>query len=463
MGGNIKFKHNLKLRVVKLLNVFMTAVPFRFCWVLYYVNEITMPFYGRGNKVIILLFIYFYFTYGRIYYGLLVSLNRISEMIYSQALAIFITDSIMYIIICLLARGMTNIYPLLIAFIFQILLSSLWCLLAHKWYFWNNVPQKSIIIYDTNRGISDLINEYGLDKKFKVEKRIPIDDCLNDLSVLDKAENVFLAGVHSKERNIVLKYCVAKDVRMYIIPRIGDVIMSGAKKMHMFHLPMLRVGRYEPTPEFLMMKRLFDIVMSGLAIIVTSPVMLITAIAIKAYDKGPVFYKQCRLTKNGKEFYILKFRSMKVDAEKKTGAVLSAGKNDDRITPVGRFIRMVRIDDRPQFINIFKGEMSIVGPRPERPEIAEQYEKELPEFKLRLQAKAGLTGYAQVYGKYITTSYDKLQMDLMYIAEPRFSEDLKICFATVKILFMPESTEGVEVLRDNKEVAERIATVKNKI
>ena len=213
--------------------------------------------------------------------------------------------------------------------------------------------------------------------------------------------------------------------------------------MHLFHLPFLRIDRYDPSPLYLIAKRAFDVVASALALIILSPVMLITALAIKLTDGGPVFYRQVRLTKNGKPFKVLKFRSMRTDAEKDGVARLSTGEKDDRITPVGRIIRKVRIDELPQLFNILGGSMSIVGPRPERPEIAAQYEEELPEFALRLQAKAGLTGYAQVYGKYNTTPYDKLQMDLMYIAHPSFWEDLRIMLATVKILFIPESTEGV--------------------
>ena len=172
--------------------------------------------------------------------------------------------------------------------------------------------------------------------------------------------------------------------------------------------------------------------------------MAVVAFAIHAYDGGPVFYKQVRLTKDGKKFEIHKFRSMCVDAEKDGIARLSTGKNDDRITPIGRMIRRIRLDELPQLLDILTGNLSIVGPRPERPEIAEQYMKEMPEFQLRLQAKAGLTGYAQVYGKYNTTPYDKLQMDLMYLAHPSLVEDFKIILATVKILFLPESTEGIE-------------------
>ena len=171
--------------------------------------------------------------------------------------------------------------------------------------------------------------------------------------------------------------------------------------------------------------------------------MIVTAIAIKATDHGPVLYRQTRLTKDGKEFQILKFRSMWVDAEKNGGPRLSAGKADPRITPVGRFIRTVRIDELPQLLNIIKGEMSIVGPRPERPEIAAEYEKILPEFALRLQVPAGLTGYAQVYGKYNTPPNEKLQMDLLYISHASLWEDVQIIIATVKTLFTKESTEGI--------------------
>ena len=177
--------------------------------------------------------------------------------------------------------------------------------------------------------------------------------------------------------------------------------------------------------------------------VILSPLMIVVALLINR-DGGTALYKQVRLTKNGKEFEVYKFRSMRMDAEKDGIARLSSGDDDDRITPIGRFIRKCRIDELPQLINILQGTMTIVGPRPERPEIASQYEAEMPEFRLRLQAKAGLTGRAQVFGKYNTTPYDKLLMDLQYIANSNVAEDLKIMFATVKILFTKESTEGID-------------------
>ena len=171
--------------------------------------------------------------------------------------------------------------------------------------------------------------------------------------------------------------------------------------------------------------------------------MILTGLAIKHYDGGPIFYKQERFTLNGKKFFVYKFRSMIVNAESKSGAVL-ASKNDSRITPIGKFVRATRLDELPQFINVLKGDMSLVGPRPERPEIAEDYYKTLPEFGYRLKTKAGLTGYAQLYGKYNTTPYDKLQLDLMYIQNYSLFLDIKLILMTIKIMFMKESTEGVD-------------------
>ncbi len=436
-------EHSIAVRCVKLINLILMVIPFIVCWYVYYSQRLIIPYYSRGNWVVIALFTIMYFIYCKIFDGFLVSINRISEMVYSQMLAALITDAIMYIITWLLMRSFPNVLPMLILLVVQLAVSIIWCMAAHTWYFKVYPPQKSAIVYDAREGMERLIDEYGMDKKFKVLFEIKSDTCINDLSILNKVETVFLSGIHSHDRNIILKYCVSNGINVYVIPRVGDVIMSGARKMHMFHLPMLRVGRYNPNPEFLFIKRLFDIILSLIAIIILSPIMIVVAFLIKVTDKGPVLYKQCRLTKNGKQFMVLKFRSMRVDAEKDGVARLSSGDKDDRITPIGKFIRKVRFDELPQLFNILFGDMSIVGPRPERPEIAAQYEKELPEFNLRLQAKAGLTGYAQVYGKYNTTPYDKLQMDLMYIASPSIIEDIKIMLATVKILFMPESTEGI--------------------
>lgn len=438
-----RFKHDLILRIIKIMDAVLVTVPFALCWYLYYAKHIASPFYAKGDYLVVALFFVLFINFGRVYDAFLMSMQRISEIVYAQFLAVAVSDFIMYIVIWLLSKHLPNILPGVAALIGQVILAAVWAYNAHHAYFKIFPPQATAVIYDTRQGMEKLIGKYGLDTKYKVVLTATADECIANLAMLDGVSMVFMSGIHSHDRNVILKYCVENNIGIFVIPRIGDTIMSGAYPMHMFHLPMLKVGRYHPQPEYLFIKRLLDIVISAVALVVLSPIFLVTAIAIKATDHGPVFYKQIRLTKDGKEFGILKFRSMRVDAEKDGVARLSSGEHDDRITPVGRVIRACRIDELPQLLNILRGELSIVGPRPERPEIAAQYCEEMPEFSLRLQAKAGLTGYAQIYGKYNTTPYDKLVMDLMYIAHPSIVEELKIMFATVKILFMPESTEGV--------------------
>ncbi len=444
-GLHSNLQHDLSLRLVKMLDVMLVTLPFLCCWLGYYTKQVILfpsPYRSAG---MIIMFVVLYCFFGRVYDAFLVSLKRISEMFYGQMLGALMADAFMFIILCFMSGSFPNIIPALVALVCQLLLSATWCLMAHRWYFSHFSGQRTGIVYDARRGMEKLFGEYGLNIKFDIQFTCSIEECLaQEMRMLRDMDSVFLCGVHCHERNIILKYCVANGINVYMIPCIGDVIMSGAKRMHMFHLPILRVGRYNPSIEYTVIKRLFDVVSSVIAILITSPILIAISIAIKAYDGGPVLYKQTRLTKDGKRFQILKFRSMNTDAEKDGIARLSTGENDDRITPVGRFIRAYRMDELPQLFNILGGSMSVVGPRPERPEIAAQYEAEMPEFALRLQAKAGLTGYAQVYGKYNTIPYDKLQMDLMYIANPSFIEDLRIIFATVQILFMKESTEGVQ-------------------
>ena len=440
-GANLH--HDFGLRLLKVTNVALITVPFALCWVLYYIYTVRMfPSIYRASGIV-LMFIVLYSFFGRAYEAFLVSLKRISDMFYAQALSILFADAFMFLVLWLMSNAFPNLLPALAAMGAQLGLSALWCWGANRWYYANYARQKTGVIYDMRRGVEDLFGQYGMEQKFDVRFTCTVESCLEHLEQLDELTSVFLCGVHSHERNIILKYCVANGIVVYIIPRVGDVIMSGARKIHLFHLPMLRVDRYNPPPEYTAAKRALDILMSVLLLAMFSPILLLTALCIKLQDGGPVFYKQVRLTKDGQEFKMLKFRSMVVSAEDDGVARMSTGDVDARITRVGRIIRAYRIDELPQLFNVLGGSMSLVGPRPERPEIAAEYEKEMPEFALRLQARAGLTGYAQVYGKYNTTPYDKLQMDLMYISRPSIIEDIKILFATFMIIFQRESTEGI--------------------
>ncbi len=444
----MRMKNSLLFRLAEALNVLLITAPFVYCWYAYYAERLYSPFFRRGNWAVIALFALIYVTYIKVYDAYAVSTSRIAELVYSQALSVLFTDAILYVITYLLMKGIPNPVPLLTALLVQVALAVVWCVAAHRAYFAIFPPIRCAVIYDRRPELEHLIERYRMEKKFNIVLTQDIDACLADIGMLDGMEAVFLGGIHSHERNILLKYCMEKEIDVYVIPRIGDTIMSGAKQTHMFHLPILHVSWFHQTAEYQVVKRLMDIVVSAAALVVTSPVMLLTAVMIRLEDGGTVFYRQTRLTRGGRQFELLKFRSMRMDAEKDGKARLSGGEGDDRITRVGRFIRRHRIDELPQFLNILRGEMTLVGPRPERPEIAARYTEEIPEFALRLKAKAGLTGYAQVYGKYNTEPYDKLQMDLMYLAHPGIVEDMRILFLTVRVLFQKESTEGVSPERE---------------
>ena len=425
-------------------NILLVTGAFWLCWSYFYARQITHPFYYAGNLIMVFLFGLFYYFTSHLYNGYSLPISRIYELVYSQALAALISDGILYLITILINRHYISFFPFVPTFLLQFFLITLWTVAAHQWYFREFPPKKTVVILGQGQNVDKLVKQYGMDVHFDVQSVVPVEECLKDIpGTIGQAEVVFCCGLHSHNRNLVTKYCVAHKIGTYVIPRIGDVIMDSAKKVHLFHLPMMAVQRYNPSPEFLFFKRLYDIVLSLVALVLFAPIMAAVAVAIKMTDGGDIFYRQARLTKDGKVFQVLKFRSMRMDAEKDGVARLSTGENDPRVTKVGRFIRAVRFDELPQLLNILKGDMAIVGPRPERPEISAQYAKAMPEWNLRLQAKCGLTGYAQVYGQYNTTPYDKLLLDLMYIAKPSLFEDFKIIFATVKILFMKDSTEGV--------------------
>ena len=434
----------IQQEILNGFNILLVTGAFWLCWSYFYASQITHPFYYVGNLIMVFLFGLFYYFTSHLYNGYSLPISRIYELVYSQALAALISDGILYLITILINRHYISFFPFVPTFLLQFLLISLWTVAAHQWYFRVFPPRKTVVILGQGQNVDKLVKQYGMDVHFDVQSVVPVEECLKDIpGTIGQAEVVFCCGLRSHNRNLVTKYCVAHKIGTYVIPRIGDVIMDSAKKVHLFHLPMMAVQRYNPSPEFLFFKRLYDIVLSLVALVLFAPIMAAVAVAIKMTDGGDIFYRQARLTKDGKVFQVLKFRSMRMDAEKDGVARLSTGENDPRVTKVGRFIRAVRFDELPQLLNILKGDMAIVGPRPERPEISAQYAKAMPEWNLRLQAKCGLTGYAQVYGQYNTTPYDKLLLDLMYIAKPSLFEDFKIIFATVKILFMKDSTEGV--------------------
>lgn len=438
------YRNSFITKILNTANVVLIALPFALSWLLYYTERMAVVYYYKGNSLIIFIFGVLYICFCQIYEGFTAYMLRKFEVVYSQGLAAFVADFLMYIICWLLSKDLPAVWPLMLVFAAQLCLSVVWVCIAHYVYAKRFSPPDTALVYGSRKKPGKLRKKYRIDENFHITVTVGIDECmLNNFAQLKDVKAVFICGVYGYERDALLQHCMLNRLTAYMLPGVGDIMVKSTRPMHMAHVQLFRLDSNGPSVEYLAVKRVFDVVASIVALIILSPVLLVTAIAIKACDGGPVLYKQCRLTKDGKTFEIIKFRSMRVDAENDGVARLSSGAADDRITPVGRVIRKVRIDEIPQFFNIVKGDMSLVGPRPERPEIAAQYEQELPEFGMRKLMKAGLTGYAQVYGQYNTAPFEKLQMDLMYIANCGIVEDLRIIFATVKILFIPESTEGV--------------------
>ncbi len=430
------------IRVCKFAHIIMTILINAVC--LYYYNE-TYNHRGVGSTrfmLFVLLYTGILLFSLRTYKSYDFGLTESSMLIYSQTLADIIAGGVFYVVFVIANSTLFTPVPLIVMLACQVLLNTVWSIAINKLYFKINKPKKTALIYTDENSLSRMEDAYSRQKNFEIVKKIKVnEDERSWFAELDGCETAFIAGLLPKTRNLALKFCLENGIECYTAPYIGDIIMMGAKHMDMFSVPVFGVSRATLKIEYAFIKRTIDIICSLVGIIILSPVMAVTAIAIRAYDKGPAFYKQIRLTKNGRKFEILKFRSMRVNAES-DGVARLAGENDDRITPVGKIIRACRLDELPQLFNILKGDMTIVGPRPERPEIAAQYEEELPEFNLRLQVKAGLTGLAQVYGRYNTEPYDKLQMDLMYINQMSFVKDLRLIFATIKILFIKDSTQG---------------------
>lgn len=438
---------DLYLLLVKVLLVAVDTAFFAAAWYLFYSEQLFVEtFYGKGHLFVIALFVVLYVSLAKLYGGFDLTTSSASELSYGHAVAAVITAFFTYIVLWLLQRTLPNVLPLLAVMAGMILASALWSGPAVRLTNRLLPPKRTVLIYAYSEAMENgqmIIN--NMPWRFALVGQLTVDGdparTLAELKAMN-AEAVMICGVSSSVRNDIVKFCIAEKMEAYVRPNIGDYLINGAKTMQMCSLPVMLCQRCNPSVWYLVVKRGMDIALSLAALVILSPLMLVTAAAIKLYDGGPVFYKQIRLTKDRKEFYVYKFRSMRVDAEK-DGVARLASQGDDRITPVGKVIRSLRIDELPQLLCILMGTMTIVGPRPERPEIAEQYEKEMPEFALRLQAKAGLTGYAQVYGKYNTSPYNKLQMDLQYIGSMGLVTDLKIIFATIKVLFVPESTEGV--------------------
>ncbi|MCM1272666.1 MAG: exopolysaccharide biosynthesis polyprenyl glycosylphosphotransferase [Clostridium sp.] len=417
-------------------------IAFSYVWFRCYDISDDSPFFRHGHMIVIAMYAIFIYMLTKSFHGYKISYLRASDLILAHGLSELLSNVAGYFFICMMWSEYMPFMPMVVLALVQIAISGLWVILAKGIYRKAFPPRRVIIIY----GKYPL--EQFLKKLCSRKDKYVVSELLNYEKGYEKIcsevldfEGVFLYDLSAEERNSIIKYCYKHGIRTYVVPKITDIIMRGADDLHLLDTPLYLSRNQGLFADQRIVKRLVDIVVSIIGIVVLAPFMLIVAAIIKLYDGGPVFYRQERLTRDGKKFIIFKFRSMRTDAET-TGACL-ARKHDDRVTPVGRVLRNFHIDELPQLFNVIAGDMSIVGPRPERPEIFEKYAKSIPEFDFRLKVKAGITGYAQVYGKYNTVPIDKLRMDLIYIQEYSLWLDIKLMLLTVRAIFRKESTEGV--------------------
>lgn len=417
---------------------------FAFFWYRYYSEAIVLPYYRRGNWVLIgiygLLTALFFKAYG----GFKVGYLKKTDMLYSQSLSMICVNTVAYLLISLIGRHFMNVFPILMMTLADFAFIAVWTFVSGKIFFLLYPPRKLVILYGSRQAAALVLKMSRRIDKYMICESVSADEKPEKIKeLMQKYEGVIICDLPAEQRNDFLKYCFENSIRAYITPKISDIIIRGADDIRLFDTPLLLSRNYGLDFEQRFIKRLFDIVFCIIALVPALPLMLASAIAVKLHDGGPVLYRQKRLTIDGKEFDVFKFRSMIVDAEK-DGVARLASEEDERITPVGKVLRKFRLDELPQIFNILKGEMSVVGPRPERPELTEEYKKEMPEFEFRLKVKAGLTGYAQVTGVYDTSPYDKLKMDLMYIENYSVRMDLQIILMTLKTMLFPGKTNAEE-------------------
>ena len=422
------------------IGVALTSYTFLWC--------LTLPFEDEKIKVgtdlkVLVPIILFSSLFMLLLDGFNVTKRKRVECIVSNAFAVLMADLFTIIIFWVYAGLWFGIRRVLLTYFIQVVLVSLWVLVASKIYLTIKRPKKSVIVCYDKKNAEYYVNKIKrCSSEFDVIDIVSYTDDFFYSSIID-CDAVFLVDLTSKKREYVSKYCFALNKEIYILPELYEISVRNSVHEQIDDIPFFACNALSMTFEQRIAKRILDFVVAIIGLVATSPLFLICALAIKAHDGGPIFFKQERITREYKRFNVYKFRTMVTDAEKYSGAVLST-KDDPRITKVGKILRATRMDELPQLINILIGDMSLVGPRPERDVFIQEYIKDVPEFVYRLNVKAGLTGLAQVYGKYNTTPQDKLKLDLLYIQNYSFGMDIKLLLKTVKVVFTKESTEGVD-------------------
>lgn len=371
--------------------------------------------------------------------------RKSKPIIYSMSLAVIFTDITTYLQLMVMntitpsvfAFRLSSLGALFLTIIVQIVIITFFTYAGNALFFKIHVPEKCYIVTSSQESLDKIVR--GI---LKYKKQYHIEEILDYrekelLERLKPAQTVFLYDVPILQRSEVINYCYKTRKNIYFNPEVEDIVEKSSEHYLLDDISVLNYNVRGLTMEQRIIKRCMDIGIALVMGILTSPIWIISAIAIKVYDGGSILFKQDRATINGNVFQVYKFRTMRENVENR-----SVTDDDDRITKPGKILRKIRVDEMPQLLNILKGDMSFVGPRPEMMENVEAYTEELPEFQYRLRVKAGLTGYAQISGKYNTTPKDKLMMDMMYIENYSVFKDIQLLFQTAIVLLKSDSTEA---------------------
>lgn len=427
----------------KLIITFLVTAFFAIIWFNEYNTTAFRSHRNIGLVGTIVGWVIVYLWICSIFRAFSIASSSVGDSVITQIICIGFTDLLSFVFVCLLSRGWVHIGPGFMCYLCQILVAGLLVSATKKILMWQLVPEKTLLIYggDYTKGNAQFFAERLLAKYKHLFEITDIAEASEEaFAKIDANERVILAGVGYEQRKAYAEYCIERKKVFYYIPEIEEILYQNAMTKNLLDTPIKRYDFVNRHSAYLVIKRVLDIVLAIAMLIITSPFMILGAIAVKLEDGGPIFFRQLRVTKDGKRFNIIKLRSMVADAD--ANGVMPTVDNDPRVTKVGAFIRKTRIDELPQLFNIIIGDMSFVGPRPERVEHVEKYEKELPQFKYRHAVKGGLTGYAQVYGKYNTSPEDKLKLDLIYITNQSLYVDFRLFLLTIRTLFQNESTSG---------------------
>lgn len=448
---DISFSKIMLMAFVRRLHIILLGASAGVAWNNFYNVYLGSPY--RGNNLgwlLLALYLVLLYVFSQLYGAYRIGNQRLNMVIYSNWLSMFMTNAVIFPILFLIRGGRLPVLPIIALTAFDTGIILTWAYFANKIYFRIFPPRKVVCFYEGEYPtlLVKKINERK--EKFQLTGTYLFDGRKNIEKYTNGADALIFYNLSEEKSAKLMRFCIMRRLRYYLFPTIGDILLRTSETMFLFDTPLFIARNAGLSLRQRFCKRIFDIIFSLLLIIAASPVMIVIAVLVKS-DGGPAIYKQTRCTRNGVEFEILKFRSMVENAE--SGVAVLAEKDDPRITKIGKIIRKYRLDELPQLFNVLNGEMSLVGPRPERPDFIERYSKEIPEFTCRMNVKCGLTGYAQVMGRYDTSPEDKLKLDLIYIQSYSILFDIKILLMTIKIvLFDSQSSSGINLDRGQRKI-----------